>query len=145
MTSKVLHVDKPSNGDGQTLPLHQGAIQGARTWRRLSLTQITLLNSPAEGCIIQGDPRRVGGAAAPNKSLFTVPEGYGLPDRETSPRSSWRTSLLDETDHYLTETLGLDIDRYVDDTATVDRDKEKLLLAMPLIREHLWQTAEVRV
>ena len=29
--------------------------------------------------------------------------------------------------------------------ATVDCDKEKLLLAMPLIREHLWQTAEVRV
>ena len=57
------------------------------------------------------------------------------------PLRSYFNFLLDETDHYLTETLGLDIDRYVDDTATVDCDKEKLLLAMPLIREHLWQTS----
>lgn len=33
----------------------------------------------------------------------------------------------------------------MDDTATVDCDKEKLLMAMPLIREQLWQTAMVKV
>ncbi len=107
------------------------------------LTQVTLLNSPAEGCIIQGDPRKWE-ELPPNKSLFTVPEGYGLPIGNITSQLV-ANFLLDETDHYLTETLGLDIDRYVDDTATVDCDKEKLLLAMPLIREHLWQTAEVRV
>ena len=107
------------------------------------LTQVTLLNSPAEGCIIQGDPRKWE-ELPPNKSLFTVPEGYGLPIGNITSQLV-ANFLLDETDHYLTETLGLDIDRYVDDTATVDCDKEKLLLAMPLIREHLWQTAEVGV
>ena len=107
------------------------------------LTRLTLLNSPADNCIIQGDPKEWE-ALPPNKSLFTVPKGYGLPIGNITSQLV-ANFLLDETDHYLTETLGLTIDRYVDDTATVDCDKEKLLLAMPLIREHLWETAEVRV
>ena len=107
------------------------------------LTRITLLNAPEEGCIIMGDPRQWIGLAA-NKSLRTVPKGHGFPIGNVTSQIV-ANFLLDETDHYLTETLGLTIDRYVDDTATVDCDKEKMLMAMPLIREHLWQTAGVRV
>lgn len=107
------------------------------------LTRITLLNSPADNCIMQGDPR--GWDALPaNKSLFTVPEGHGLPIGNITSQLV-ANFLLDESDHYLTETLGLTIARYVDDTAIVDCDKERLLAAMPLIREHLWKTAGVRV
>lgn len=107
------------------------------------LTRITLLNSPADNCIMQGDPH--GWDALPaNKSLFTVPEGHGLPIGNITSQLV-ANFLLDETDHYLTETLGLTIARYVDDTAIVDCDKERLLAAMPLIREHLWKTAGVRV
>ena len=107
------------------------------------LTRITLLNSPADNCIMQGDPR--GWDALPaNKSLFTVPEGHGLPIGNITSQLV-ANFLLDETDHYLTETLGLTIARYVDDTAIVDCDKERLLAAIPLIREHLWKTAGVRV
>lgn len=107
------------------------------------LTRLTLLNSPADNCIVQGDPHGWDTLPA-NKSLFTVPKGYGLPIGNITSQLV-ANFLLDETDHYLTEALGLTIDRYVDDTATVDCDKERLLMAMPLIREHLWQTAEVRV
>lgn len=107
------------------------------------LTRITLLNSPAADCVVKGDPRGWDDLPA-NKSLFTVPEGHGLPIGNITSQLV-ANFLLDETDHYLTETLGLTIDRYVDDTATVDCDKERLLMAMPLIREHLWQTAGVRV
>ena len=107
------------------------------------LTRITLLNSPAEGCIMQGDPGKWK-ELPQNKSLFTVPQGYGLPIGNITSQLV-ANFLLDETDHYLISSLGLTIDRYVDDTATVDSDKERLLIAMPLIREHLWQTAEVRV
>lgn len=107
------------------------------------LTRITLLNSPADNCIMQGDPR--GWDALPaNKSLFTVPEGHGLPIGNITSQLV-ANFLLDETDHYLTETLGLTIARYVDDTAIVDCDKERLLAAMPQIREHLLKTAGVRV
>lgn len=107
------------------------------------LTRITLQNSPADNCIMQGDPR--GWDALPaNKSLFTVPEGHGLPIGNITSQLV-ANFLLDETDHYLTETLGLTIARYVDDTAIVDCDKERLLAAMPLIRKHLWKTAGVRV
>lgn len=109
----------------------------------LYLTRITLMNSPAADCVVKGDPRGWDDLPA-NKSLFTVPEGYGLPIGNLTSQLV-ANFLLDETDHYLTETLGLTIDRYVDDTATVDCEKEKLLMAMPLIREHLWQTAKVRV
>ncbi len=107
------------------------------------LTRITLLNSPADDCVIKGDPRGWDELPA-NKSLFTVAEGHGLPIGNITSQLV-ANFLLDETDHYLTETLGLTIDRYVDDTATVDCNKERLLMAMPLIREHLWQRAEVMV
>lgn len=107
------------------------------------LTQVTLLNSPADDCVIKGN-REQWKDLAPNKSLFTVPQGYGLPIGNITSQLI-ANFLLDDTDHYLTETLGLTIDRYVDDTATVDCDKEKLLLSMPLVREHLWRTAGVKV
>lgn len=109
----------------------------------IALTQITLLNSPSEGCIMQGNPEAWKGLA-PNKSLFTVPEGHGLPIGNITSQLV-ANFLLDEADHYLTETLGLKIDRYVDDTAIVDTDKERMLMVMPVIREYLRQSAGVTV
>lgn len=117
--------------------------KGADIETLIYLARITLLNSPADGCIVQGDPTKWKDLPQ-NKSLFTVPQGYGLPIGNITSQLV-ANFLLDETDHYLTSALGLTIDRYVDDTATVDCDKERLLMAMPIIREHLWQTAEVRV
>lgn len=118
---------------------YKGADKETLLW----LTRVTLMNDPAANCVRQGNPR--GWDALPaNKSLFTVPEGHGLPIGNITSQLV-ANFLLDDTDHYMSEVLGLAIDRYVDDTATVDTDKERLLLAMPLIREHLWQTARVRV
>lgn len=71
-----------------------------------------------------------------NKSLFTVPAGYGLPIGNITSQMI-ANFLLDDADHYLSETLGLTIDRYVDDTATVDCDRERLMSAMPVVREYL--------
>lgn len=107
------------------------------------LARITLLNSPADDCIIQGDRRKWRELPA-NKSLFTVPKGHGLPIGNITSQMI-ANFLLDDADHFLSETLGLTIDRYVDDTATVDCDREKLLLAMPVIREYLWENAGVTI
>lgn len=71
-----------------------------------------------------------------NKSLFTVTAGYGLPIGNITSQMI-ANFLLDDADHYLSETLGLTIDRYVDDTATVDCDRERLLSAMPVVRKYL--------
>ena len=109
----------------------------------LYLSEITLMNSPAEGCIVKGDPRGWQNLA-PNKSLFTVPEGHGLPIGNITSQMLANFDL-DGTDHFIKEILGLFLDRYVDDTALVDNDKERLLQAMPKIREHLWETAGVLV
>lgn len=107
------------------------------------LTQKILLNAPEKNCIVKGHKSDWNGLAK-DKSLFTVPDGYGLPIGNLTSQLI-ANFLLDETDHYLKDTLGLTIDRYVDDTATIDTDHDKMLMAMPLIREHLWQTAGARV
>ncbi len=102
-----------------------------------------LLNSPEQNCIIKGSESDWEGLAA-DKSLFTVPAGNGLPIGNLTSQLI-ANFLLDDTDHYITEILGLTIDRYVDDTATVDTDGEKMKRAMPLIREHLWRSAGAKV
>lgn len=109
----------------------------------LYLTRITLLNSPADNCIMKDDQSARAQLAA-NKSLLTVPEGDGEPIGNITTQIT-ANFHLDATDHYQVETLALLIDRYVDDTAMVDESKEKLLAAMPLIREQLWQSAGARV
>ena len=89
------------------LPIFRERYKGDDIETLIYLTRITLLNSPADNCIMQGDPR--GWDALPaNKSLFTVPEGHGLPIGNITSQLV-ANFLLDETDHYLTETLGLTI------------------------------------
>ncbi|MBQ9598109.1 MAG: hypothetical protein IJR34_07680 [Bacteroidales bacterium] len=109
----------------------------------LYLCRITLLNAPEKNCVLRGDPSEWDSLPA-NKSLFTVPDGYGLPIGNL-PSQLVANFLLNDADHYLQETLDISIDRYVDDCAAVDEDEQKMLLAMPLLREYLWKTAQVTI
>lgn len=98
-----------------------------------------LLNAPEKNCKIKGSWSEWNGLPA-DKSLFTVPDGFGLPIGNLTSQLV-ANFLLNDADHYCKEVLGLDIDRYVDDTASVDTDKDKMLAAMPLIRQYLWESA----
>lgn len=109
----------------------------------LFLCRQVLLNSPEQNCIIKGRRSEWDGLSA-DKSLFTVPDGYGLPIGNLTSQLI-ANFLLNDADHYLKEELGLSIVRYVDDTATVGCDKAAMLAAMPLIREYLWESAGARV
>lgn len=105
----------------------------------LFLCRQVLLNAPEHNCHIKGHACEWNGLAT-DKSLFTVPDGMGLPIGNLTSQLI-ANFLLNDADHYLKERLGLSIVRYVDDTAVVDCDKAKLLAAMPLIRSYLWESA----
>jgi hypothetical protein len=53
--------------------------------------------------------------------------------------------LLNDTDHYIKDVLGIRFARYVDDYCLIDSDKDRLLAAVPLIREHLLRVAGVKL
>lgn len=107
----------------------------------LFLLRAVILNTPNEFCIIKGSPRDWNGLA-PSKSLFSTMSGYGLPIGNLTSQIT-ANFLLNDTDHYIRDILGIKVGRYVDDYYLVDTDKNKLLSAVPLIREHLKVTAGV--
>lgn len=107
----------------------------------LSLTQIVILNAPEAGCLVKGSPADWQGLPE-SKSLFTAKPGHGLPIGNLTSQLT-ANFLLNETDHYIQDTLGVRMGRYVDDYYLVDPDKRKLLAAVPLIREHLSRSAGV--
>lgn len=51
--------------------------------------------------------------------------------------------LLNDADHFITETLGITMARYVDDMLLISDNKQQLLDAIPMIREYLKRTAGV--
>lgn len=115
------------------------AYRGEDKETLIFLCRQILLNAPEKNCKIKGSLSEWNGLPA-DKSLFTVPDGFGLPIGNLTSQLI-ANFLLNDADHYCKEQLGLDIDRYVDDTASVDTDKDKLLAAMPLIRQYLWESA----
>ena len=109
----------------------------------LFLCNRILLNAPENNCIIKGNPAEWEGLAV-NKSLFTVPSGYGLPIGNLTSQLV-ANFLLNDADHFIKDRLGIRLNRYVDDVVMVSRYKQDLLAAMPLIRDYLWETSGTRV
>ncbi len=107
----------------------------------LFLTRTILLNAPEDNCLIKGLPKEWTDLPA-NKSLFTTAPGFGLPIGNLTSQLT-ANFLLNDTDHFIREDLGLHMARYVDDICIVDADKQRLLAAVPAIRQHLAETAGV--
>lgn len=119
--------------------LIQERYQGNDKETLIYLCRQILLNAPEKNCKIKGQLSEWDGLSE-DKSLFTVPDGFGLPIGNLMSQLV-ANLLLNDADHFCKEKLDLDIDRYVDDTASVDPDKDKMLAAMPLIRQYLWESA----
>lgn len=105
------------------------------------LLQKVLLNAPEKNCSRRGD-LSLWRYIKPHKSLFTNGEGKGLPIGDLIVQMA-ANLLLDDTDHFITETLGITMARYVDDMVLISDSKQRLLDAVPMIREYLQQTAGV--
>lgn len=107
----------------------------------LFLLQKVLLNAPEKNCQRKGD-LSLWRYIKPHKSLFTNGEGKGLPIGDLVVQMA-ANLLLDDTDHFITETLGITMARYVDDMVLISDSKQRLLDAVPMIREYMKRTAGV--
>lgn len=109
----------------------------------LFLLRKVLLNAPEKYC------QRCGNLSLwrhikPHKSLFTNGEGKGLPIGDLVVQMA-ANILLNDTDHFITDTLDIKMARYVDDMVLIHQDKDYLLRAVPKIRALLSQTAGVEL
>lgn len=107
----------------------------------LFLLRKVLLNAPEKNCTRKGD-LSLWRHIKPHKSLFTNGEGKGLPIGDLVVQMA-ANLLLDDTDHFITETLGITMARYVDDMILISESKQTLLDAVPMIREFLKRSAGV--
>lgn len=107
----------------------------------LFLLRKVLLNAPEKNCARRGDIQ-LWRHIKPHKSLFTNGDGRGLPIGDLIVQMA-ANLLLNDTDHFITETLGITMARYVDDMLLISDNKQQLLDAIPMIREYLKRTAGV--
>ena len=107
----------------------------------LFLLRKVLLNAPEKNCTKRGD-LSLWRYIKPHKSLFTNGESKGLPIGDLVVQMA-ANLLLDDTDHFITETLGITMARYVDDMILISESKQTLLNAVPMIREFMYRSAGV--
>lgn len=97
------------------------------------LCQVVILHSPEMNCE-RHSPLSYWDFLPANKSLFTNGEGLGVAIGNL-PSQLFANFLLNILDWYLIKVLGFKyVGRYVDDFYIIDKDKNKLLAAVPKIR-----------
>lgn len=99
------------------------------------LLDTSLMNHPEKNCILKtkwSEWKKL----PKNKSLFFVDDGLGLTLGDLLSQLM-ANFFLNEFDHYIGELGFMHYGRYVDDFYIVHESKEKILEAIPLIREKL--------
>lgn len=100
------------------------------------LCRVVILHSPEKSCE-RHSPLYYWDYLPANKSLFTNGEGLGVAIGNLFAQH-FANFLLNILDWYLLNDLGFTyVDRYVDDFYILDTDKQKILAAVPKIRELL--------
>jgi RNA-directed DNA polymerase len=98
-------------------------------WRVLHVMEAIVMDDPSKNCIIRGSKKKWLGLPA-DKSLFTTPEGCGLPIGNLTSQV-FANFYMDFFDHWVSERLLADgrggrYGRYVDDFVVVHPDKRFL-------------------
>jgi len=110
----------------------------------LGLIRQTIHNDSTAGCVVKGKHSDWEGLP-PDKSLFTAKVNCGLPIGNLTSQL-FANIYLNEFDHYVKRDLGIKYyGRYVDDFVLVHQDKECLKSLIPVIRQHLYETIQVRL
>lgn len=100
------------------------------------LVRVTVMHSPEKNCELHS-PKKFWKALPANKSLFTTPDGLGMPIGNL-PSQHFANFMLDLLDKFvLNELEFVYYGRYVDDFYIIDSNKSKLLGSVPRIREFL--------
>lgn len=97
------------------------------------LVEKIVMHSPEKDCI-RKSPRYMWNGLHANKSLFTNGDDYGLPIGNLSSQM-FANFYLTEFDKWMAAQFRYG--RYVDDFFVIDRDKGKILDAMPEMRKQL--------
>ena len=102
----------------------------------LWLLKLIVYNNPTVNCIIKGSPLDWN-KLPKEKSLFYTLENKGLPIGNLTSQI-FANLYLSAFDHFIKEHLGFKYyGRYVDDFFIIDAEKNKLMNAIPLIRNEL--------
>lgn len=100
------------------------------------LIKIIIFNEPQKNCILK-QKKSCWKNLPKNKSLFYCDKNHGLPIGNLTSQL-FANFYLSEFDHWMNEEFGfIHYGRYVDDFFIVDNDKEKILKALPKIKEKL--------
>lgn len=103
-----------------------------------------VFNDPTDGCEMRGTKKDWEGLPR-NKSLFYTGKGCGLPIGNLTSQL-FSNVYLTELDNYVKRTLGeKHYGRYVDDFYIVNRDKDRLLLLIPIIHDFLEKELHLRL
>ncbi len=110
----------------------------------LYLTREIIYHDPLKDCFIRGDMSEWNGLP-PDKSLFTSPEGCGLPIGNLTSQL-FSNVYLNDFDHFVKRTLGVEhYGRYVDDFFIIHPSKQFLVDAIEKIRTYLADNLGIRV
>jgi len=102
------------------------------------LTRLVIMDEPQNKCKFK-QPRSKWNGLPREKSLFNLQSGYGLPIGNLNSQI-FANYLLDNFDKFIISTLKFSCyGRYVDDFYILDGDKERLLSAIPLMRDKLME------
>lgn len=100
----------------------------------LYLIHKTLMNTPEENCIRRSHPKEWNNLPA-GKSLFTTPQGYGLPIGNLTSQIA-ANFFLNDFDHWLKDKFTY-YGRYVDDFYVVSNNHQQLKQLVAEIKERL--------
>ena len=102
----------------------------------LWLTHVIVMLDPKESCQIIGSRKEWEGLDM-NKSLFYTPDGCGLPIGNLTSQL-FSNVYMNPFDQMVKRLLHfLHYGRYVDDSATISSDRQRLTDAIPLMRDFL--------
>ena len=100
------------------------------------LIKLIIFNEPQKNCVLK-QKKSCWKDLPKNKSLFYCDKNHGLPIGNLTSQL-FANFYLSEFDHWVNDELGFKhYGRYVDDFFIVDNDKEKILSALPKIKEKL--------
>lgn len=102
-----------------------------------------VMHCPEKKCI-KKSPSSAWVGFPKNKSLFTCGEGYGLPIGNL-PSQQFVNFYLDDFDKWMVSMFGSGYGRYVDDFFVIDTNKKKILHAIPVIKDYLMKTLQIRL
>lgn len=103
----------------------------------LNIIHQIIFNTPQNNCKRKGSKQDWLDNIHPSKTLFLCDEFHGLPIGNISSQV-FSNVYMNDFDHWIYNTLGFKCyGRYCDDFYILSESKEKLLSAIPLIRQYL--------